>query len=146
MMKRENRGLLAPIVKKYLWHAAVGAAVWLLVRVFSPQGRVYAGWTAGLLGACYLLAGWLSRLKLQGSDLAARLRRRRPPETPYYLRGAEKSVRPRLSLGGSRHTFDDDLNETADPLGEAFDKDDIHVIRAVAWAAAGITLLVLSAF
>ncbi|MBQ9535850.1 MAG: hypothetical protein IJU78_08405 [Clostridia bacterium] len=145
-MNSEKRDLLAPILKKYLWHASAGAAVWLLVRVFSPQGRVYAGWTAALLGACYLLAGWISWLRRRGTDFGALLRRRRPPETPYYLRGADKSVRPRLSLNGSRHTFDDDLAETADALGEAFDKDDIHVIRAVAWAAAGATLLLLSAF
>ncbi len=145
-MNEKKNSLLAPIGKKYLWHVAFGAAVWLAVRLLSPSGSVYAGWTAGLMGACYLLAGWISWMKCRGTDLSALLRRKRPPEVPYYLRGADKSVRPRLSLNGTRHTFDDDLTETADPVGEAFSKETVWKIRAAAWAAVGITLLVLSAF
>lgn len=145
-MNGKKNSLLVPIGKKYLWHIAFGLAVWLCVRLLSPGGSVYAGWTAGLLGACYLLAGWVSWMKCRGTDLSALLRRKRPPEVPYYLRGTDKTVRTRLSLNGNRHTFDDDLAETADPLSEEHPKETLWRIRAAAWAAVGVTLLILSAF
>ena len=142
----KETGLVRPVAKKLLWHAALGGAVWLLVRWLSPRGSVYAGWTAGLMGACYLLAGWISWMKCRGTDLSALLRRKRPPEVPYYLRGADKSVRPRLSLNGTRHAFDDDLAETADLTAGELPREALWRVRAAAWAAVGILLLILSAF
>ena len=138
--------MLRHVWKKLLWHTFFGAGVWLLVRRLSPWGSVYAGWTAGLMGSCYLLAGWINWMKCRGTDLGALLRRRRPPEVPYYLRGADKSVRPRLSLNGLRHSFDDDLAETADPAAQTLAREELWRVRAVALAAAGVFLLTLSAF
>jgi len=56
-------------LKKFAYHMAVCAVIWLLIDRLSPQGRLYAGWFAGFLGAAYFLAAWLSFLKKQGYEL-----------------------------------------------------------------------------
>lgn len=135
-------------IKKFLWHGAIGVVIWLILNRFSALGRVYAGWFAGLMGACYLLVGWLNWLKARGTDLGKLLQRKRPPEVPYYLRGVDKSRRPRLGIGGNRHTFEDDLSdgpETAEAEA-GLEKKQVLYGRAGAFAAVGVFLLVLSAF
>ncbi len=132
--------------KKFIWHAALGVFVWLIVRRFSPLGSVYAGWTAGLMGACYLFAGWLRYLKSRGTDLIALIKRRGKPEVPYYLRGPEKLRKTKISFSGNRHVFDDDEEEI---LGrDDFAKDPVRQLRvsALAFACNGALLLLLSFF
>ena len=68
-------------LKKLLFHLGVCLLVWFLILRFSLHGKLYAGWFAGVLAACYLLAGWLSYLKSQGTDLGKLIRRKRAPET-----------------------------------------------------------------
>lgn len=133
-------------IRKFLWHGGIGVAIWLILNRFSALGQVYAGWFAGLLGACYLLAGWLDWLKSRGTDLGKLLRRKRPPEVPYYLRGADKSIRPKLGIGGNRHTFEDDLSDGPETAEAGLGKKQTLISRAGAFAAVGVFLLALSAF
>lgn len=132
------------VFKKLLYHMCACLLVWFLIAEFSAGGRLYAGWFAGFLGACYLLAGWLSYLKSKGTDLAGLLRRKSAPETPYYLRGAGKERRPRLRLSGIRHAFDDGLAE-AEEQDAPFPKATRYRLNAVAWAVNGVLQFVLSA-
>ena len=133
-------------LKKLIWHAALGVFIFLIVKKFSPLGSVYAGWTAGFIGACYLLAGWLRYLKSKGTDLLALIRRRGKPEVPYYLRGPEKLRKTKLSFNGNRHVFDDDEEEIL--AQDEFAKDPISQLRisALAFACTGALLLLLSFF
>lgn len=62
------------------------------------------------MGACWLLAAWVKYLKSKGTDLFRGLRRQQT-EVPYYLR-SEKNKKPRLSLNGNRHLFNDDLADS----------------------------------
>ena len=134
------------VAKKTLWHLGAGLLVWLLVGAFSAWGRIYAGFAAGFLGACYLLAGWLCWMKAGGTDLMGRIRRQKPPEVPYYLRGVDKADKPRWGIGGNRHTFADEEPEPANlpPEGTA-PKAELKG-KALSWALAGVLLLLLSAF
>lgn len=133
-------------MKKVLWHGGIGLLIWLVLERFSVMGRIYAGWFAGLMGACYLLVAWLNWLKTRGTDLGRLLRRKRPPRVPYYLRGADKSVRPRLGIGGNHHTFEDDLPEAAERPEDGLDRQQTLRGRAAAFAVVGVLLLILSAF
>lgn len=141
-----NSGLLRHMLKKLIWHISIGIAVWLLVRWLSPMGSVYAGWAAGLMGACYLLVGWLNWLKRRGTDLGAIIRRRRPPNVPYYLRGSDSAIHPRLGINRIRHTFDDDLDETVEHASQMLTVHESLLVKAVAFMVTGVLLLVLSAF
>jgi hypothetical protein len=133
------------VVKKIFWHLLWGAAVWLLIDLFSPAGARYAGWFAGFLGACYLLAGWLSWLRSRGTDLSRLLRRKRAPEVPYYLRGPEKDRKTRLSINGNRHFFDDDLADSAAERVTGVPRDALARWKALAFLVVGVLLLTLSA-
>ena len=79
-------------LKKLGYHFAICLIAWFLILKFSPYTGIYAGWFSGFLSACYLLAGWLAYLKSKGTDFGKLLRRKKPPETPYYLRNAAKSA------------------------------------------------------
>lgn len=131
-------------LKKFFFHLSVCAVIWLLIDFLSPQGRLYAGWFSGFLGACYLLAAWFSYLKSKGTNFLAKLRRHHP-QVPYYLRGAEKEQKPRLSLNGIRHIFDDDLAETAEERASEIPLPARQKLNAVAWAAVGVALLIWAA-
>lgn len=140
-------------LKKFAYHMVSGALVWFLIDRFSREGRLYAGWAAGALGAIYLLAAWFSYLKSRGTDIIKLIRRKRPPETPYYLRGPDKRIKPALSLNNIRHTFDDDLAETAgegasgDGEGEApLPLKTRQKLNALAFLMVGLALLALSLF
>ena len=133
-------------VKKILWHGGIGVILWLALNQFSLLGRIYAGWFAGLMGACYLLAGWLNWLKTRGVDLGKLLRRKRPPAVPYYLRGVDKSIRPKLGIGGNRHTFEDGLFHGQEAEEAGLGERQACFSRAAAFAAVGMFLLILSAF
>lgn len=140
-------------LKKFAYHMAAGALVWFLTDRFSREGRLYAGWAAGALGAMYLLAAWFSYLKSRDTDVMKLIRRKRPPETPYYLRGPDKRIKPALTLNNIRHAFDDDLAETAGedaPGGgegeEALPLKTRQKLNALAWLAVGLALLALSLF
>ena len=144
----EKRGvrLTAYTIRKFLYHLAVCAAVYLLVAAFSQGGRVYAGWAAGALGACYLLAAWFSFLKSKGTDFLKLIRRKRPPNVPYYLRGPDKQLKPRLSLDGLRHEADDDLPEMAEERASEIPLAARLRLNALAWAAVSAAMLILSLF
>lgn len=122
----------------------IGLAVWLAVRLSSPLPQ-HAGWAAAFAGACYLLAAWFEYLKSKGTDIMAKLRRKRE-EVPYYLRG-EKYKKPRLSLFGTRHDFSDDMETASEgeydaelPLSER------RRLTMLAFLAVGAALLVFSQF
>jgi len=133
------------VVKKILWHTAVAMVIWFLIDLFSPEGRLYAGWFIGFLGACYLLVGWLNFMKSRGTDIIGRLSRAKGPEVPYYLRGADKSEKPKLSiLYGKRFFFDDDLQEKYESQTEDMDGIKLLQCRALAFGICGILFLVLS--
>lgn len=133
------------VAKKFIWHLVACLLVWGLVRALLPEGRLYAGWMAGFLGACYLLAAWLAWLRGRGTDLGALLRRKRPPEAPYYLR-AEKDRKPRLSaLRGSRHFFDDDLEDAVD-AADPLPRREREQVRFLAFLATGLAMMTLSFF
>lgn len=129
--------------QKLIAHFAACLAAWLLLRRFAPQGELWAGWALGVLGACYLLAGWLAFLKTRGTDVASRLRRTHT-ETPYALRGPEKQRRTALSLNGNRHVFDDDLDDCAAHSDDALPLPARSLARAIAWGALGVILLLWS--
>ena len=82
-------------LKKLLFHLSICLLGYFLILQFSRLGKVYAGWFSGFLAACYLLAGWLAYLKSKGTDLGKLIRRKRPPEVPYYLRNVQKERKPR---------------------------------------------------
>ncbi len=132
-------------LKKLLFHLGVCLLVWFLILRFSLHGKLYAGWFAGVLAACYLLAGWLSYLKSQGTDLGKLIRRKRAPQTPYYLRNAAKERKPRQGLAGARHVFDDDLSETAEEQSSVVPGNARNRAKAIALAINGVLMFVLSA-
>lgn len=132
-------------LKKFAYHLAVCAVIWLLIDRFSPQGRLYAGWFSGFLGAAYFLAAWLSYLKSKGTNFLQLLRRKRPPAVPYYLRGSDKETKARLSLNGLRHAFDDDLADTAEERASDIPVKTRQRLNAYAWCAVGAFLILLSA-
>lgn len=132
--------------KKFAFHFAICLIVYLLIRAFAPLGSVYAGWAAGFLGACYLLAGWFSYLKSKGTDFTKLLRRKKQPETPYYLRGTEKQRKTRLGWGFNRHDFSDDLDDAAEENANTFPPNVQCRLHAIAWVLNGAILLALSAF
>ncbi|MDD5918833.1 MAG: hypothetical protein PUD73_07085 [bacterium] len=132
-------------LKKLLFHLSICLLGYFLILQFSRLGKVYAGWFSGFLAACYLLAGWLAYLKSKGTDLGKLIRRKRPPEVPYYLRNVQKERKPRQGLNGARHTFDDDLEETAEEQLPSVAPDVHQRARAVAFAANGVLMFLLSA-
>lgn len=132
--------------KKIGRHLGICVLIWIIIAVLSPDGHRYAGWISGFFGACYLLAGWLSVLKGKGTDLSGILRRKRPPEVPYYLRGPEKSRKPKLSLNGNRHVFDDDPERALSEHSSAVPQEQRDKCDACVFIAVGVCLLILSAF
>lgn len=133
------------VLKKICWHTAVALTVWFIIDRFSPEGRLYAGWFIGLMGACYLLVGWLNFMKSRGTDLIGRLSRAKEPEVPYYLRGPEKASKPRFSvLYGKRFRYDDDLQENYESQTEDIDGIKLLQCRALAFGICGILFLILS--
>ncbi len=134
-------------LKKIALHLAACAVVWTLVALFSPGGRLYAGWTAGVLGACYLLAAWFAYLKSKGTDFMKLIRRKRPPRVPYYLRGSDKNAKARLTINNIRHEYDDDLAQTAEEgANEGLPLVARQRLSALAWLVVGAVLLALSFF
>lgn len=133
------------ILRKLAYHLALCLLVWVLILLFSPQGRLYAGWFVGFLSACYLLAGWLAYLKSRGTDLLRLIRRKRAPETPYCLRGPGGGHKPRLTLNGIRHDFEDDLSEAAEAQAAEVSPKARHQINAAAFVVNGVLLFLLSA-
>ena len=134
-------------LKKIALHLALCAAVWLAVYYFSREGRMYAGWAAGVLGAAYLLSAWFSFLKTRDTDFLSLLRRKRPPQAPYYLRGADKQPKPSLTINQIRHEYDDDLAEAeAERQSERFPLIVRQRLNAVAWSAVGLAMLAWSFF
>ncbi len=138
-------------LKKFAYHMVAGVLVWFLVGLFSREGRLYAGWAVGVLAAMYLLAAWFSYLKSRGTDVMKLIRRKRPPDTPYYLRGPDKRIKPALTLNNIRHTFDDDLAETAGEgaIGNGEGEEPLPLntrqkLNALAWLAVGLALFGLS--
>lgn len=134
------------VLKKSSWHLAVGLLGYVAVAALTPQGRIYAGWFSGFLGACYLLAGWVSWMKGDGTDLPALIRRKRPPEVPYYLRGVDKHVKPRWGIGGNRHTFQDEVPEPANLPPEDLSPKGQLRLRGVSLGLVGVFFLLLSCF
>lgn len=132
-------------LKKLLFHLGVCLLVWFLILSFSLNGKLYAGWFAGVLAACYLLAGWLAYLKSHGTDLGKLIWRKRAPETPYYLRNAAKEHKPRQGFMGARHIFDDDLSETAEEQASVLPENTRNRAKAMAFAINGVVMFVLSA-
>lgn len=133
-------------LKKIAYHIALCAIVWLLIDQFSREGRLYAGWAAGALGAMYLLAAWFSYLKSKGTDFLKLIRRKHPPDVPYYLRGPDKETKAKLNLNGLRHAFDDDLAESADERANVLALQTRQRLNALAWAVVGAALLCVSFF
>ena len=74
------------------------------------------------------------------------IRRKRPPNVPYYLRGPEKQLKPRLSLDGLRHEADDDLPEMAEERASEIPLAARLRLNALAWAAVSAAMLILSLF
>ncbi|HWQ58447.1 MAG TPA: hypothetical protein VN540_05455 [Clostridia bacterium] len=134
-------------LKKFIQHLAFCAAAWLAVYLFSREGSLYAGWAAGVLGAIYLLAAWFSYLKSKGTDFMKLIRRKRPPQVPYYLRGSDKRTKTTLTINNLRHEFDDDLAEAAaERENERFPLKTRQRLSALAWLAVGIVMLAWSLF
>ncbi len=132
-------------LKKFALHLAACALVWFFIDRLSREGRLYAGWAAGAMGAIYLLAAWFSFLKSRGTDFMKLIRRKRPPEVPYYLRGADKRIKPALTLNSIRHAFDDDLEETAgEGANPSLPLQTRQRLRAFAFAAVGAAMFALS--
>ncbi len=129
--------------KKFTWHTAICLAVWIVVDRFSPEGRLYAGFMTAFLGSCYLLAGWLSYLKSKGTDVLGRLRRRPPPQVPYFHR-RDKAQKPQVWLWGNEHPFDDDLAETTQDEVSNIPPNKRRELDAMAFALVGLVLLALS--
>ncbi len=133
------------ILKKALWHTAVGLLLWAVVGLFSPGKWLYAGWFAGLFAACYLLAAWIVFMKHHGTDLKKLLTRNHGPEVPYYLRGVDKQPRPRLTWAGTRHFFDDDGVPPAAGFSDLTPKQQ-GAVRELAFGTVAILFFILSAF
>ena len=132
------------LAKKCVWHLAVGLLGYIAVAALAS--RMHAGWFAGFLGACYLLAGWVCWMKGDGTDLPALMRRKRPPEVPYYLRGVDKTIKPKLGIGGNRHTFEDEEDAPSNlPPEELSPKGQLR-LRGVSLALVGLLFLLLSFF
>jgi len=132
------------LAKKCVWHLGVGLLGYLAVTVLAS--RMHAGWFAGFLGACYLLAGWVCWMKGDGTDLPALLRRKRPPEVPYYLRGVDKTIKPKWGIGGNRHTFEDEETESANVMPEELSPKGQLRLRGISLAAVGVLYLLVSFF
>ncbi len=128
---------------KLLRHISGALFVWIVVGWVSEGREPYPGFTAAFLGACYLLSGWLSYLKSQGTDVMARLKRKEKPEAPYFHR-REKNLKPKAWCWGNRHRFDDDMDEILadDPTGIPLDAR--QKLDALAFALVGLVLLALS--
>lgn len=95
-----------------------------------------------LLSACGLA---VLPEKSQGTDLGKLIRRKRAPETPYYLRNAAKERKPRQGFAGARHVFDDDLSETAEEQSSVVPGNARNRAKAIALAINGVLMFVLSA-
>lgn len=104
--------------------------------------RAHSGFVAAFMGACWLLAAWVQYLKSNGVDFFRGFRRE-AREVPYYLR-AEKDRKPRLSINGNRHSFDDGLNESADLSGEGASERSMRRANMWAFLIAGTVLLAWS--
>ncbi|HHY12715.1 MAG TPA: hypothetical protein GX529_08810 [Firmicutes bacterium] len=128
---------------KFSWHMAICLAVWIIIDRLSPEGRLYAGFMAAFLGSCYLLAGWLSYLKSTGTDVIARLKRKAPPQVPYFHR-RDKAQKPQVWFWGNKHPFDDDLAETAQEHTSNIPPTTRHKLDAMAFALVGLLLMALS--
>ena len=132
------------LAKKCIWHLGIGILGYLAVTVFAS--RMHAGWFIGFLGACYLLAGWVCWMKGDGTDLPALMRRKRPPEVPYYLRGVDKAIKPKWGIGGNRHTFEDEEVESANLMPEDLSPKGQLRLRGVSLALVGVIFLLFSFF
>lgn len=132
------------LAKKCVWHLGMGFLGYIAVTVLAS--RMHAGWFAGFLGACYLLAGWVCWMKGDGTDLPALIRRKRPPEVPYYLRGVDKTIKPKWGIGGNRHTFEDEEGEPSNlPPEELSPKGQLR-LRGISLASVGVLFLLVSFF
>lgn len=129
-------------LKKAGFCLAVSFMLWLIADCFVTV-RAYSGYLAAFMGACFLLAAWIQYMKSKGRDIFRGLRRRKGPEVPYYLR-SEKVKKTRLGIFGSRHDFDDDLDENADADVANANESERHKLNAAAFAVTGALLLVWS--
>jgi hypothetical protein len=71
-------------VRKTLVRAGVGAALCLLVGLFSAGGRLYSGFASAFLGAAFLLAAWLKLPRPGGGGILGRLWSEKAPGVPYF--------------------------------------------------------------
>lgn len=129
--------------KKLALHLGVSAATCAAVWVFSAQGRLYAGFAAGFLGAAYLLAGWLRYLKAGGTDILSRLRRKSGPQVPYFHRN-DKTRTPGVLPTKRRFDYADGLEEERqDSLREIPPKLRLRA-EAAAFTLCGAAMMVVS--
>lgn len=133
-------------IKKISLHLGLTLAACALARLYSPMGRVHAGWLAAAFGSIYLLAAWTVRLKSRGTDLLSFFKKKGAREVPYYLRGADKRGESRLTaMRGLTHRFGDSLeSETEEERTRS--PQEAAKIKSVAYAFVGAALLILSAF
>lgn len=127
------------VLKKTGFHLCICFLIWLFASAVTTDAR-YAGWIAAFMGVCYLLAAWLRYLKSKGIDYMAKLRRRKKPSVPYYLR-SEKKAKTRIGINGNRHEFDDDIETAAEPVDDAVSAKKNHRYTAIAYLIVALALL-----
>ena len=133
-------------IKSFAWRLALGALVCLLMGLFSTGGAVYAGFAGGFLGALFLLMGWLKLLKTRGTDIWGLLKRKSPPEAPYFHR-KDKQSPPSVWPGKNRFRHDDGLEADASS-GYDSDLSEGQRLKGDAWGGmlSGVILLAASLF
>lgn len=138
------------IIRKFVWHALIGITIWIVVRIFSPEGDTHGGWIIGFLGSCYIFAAWLNFLKSRRTDFFKLFKRKKKPEVPFYLRGVNKCSKTCLTLNGIHHDYDDDTGETKNTTGRGGSLANSEAsetrFSGIAWLACGIFFIILSAF
>lgn len=136
--------MLGFALRKTLTNLIVCLVLYALVARFSQGGQVYAGWLAGVLGACYLLAGWLAFLRTKGSRPFQAFRRKYPPEVPDSLKNPGFMARRRRSLFGLSYLENDSLREEAeDDLSDLPEKSRF-LVSALIYTVLGVAMLILS--
>ena len=132
------------IIKKIAIILASSAVLCLLVSTFSKGGRLYAGFTAGFLGAAFILASWSNLLRANGRRMFPFLRRQSSPAVPFFHQNEKKL---RLGFFSGKSFFADSLeDETEEYLNEMLPFPVRLKALAVSYAICGAVMFAASFF
>jgi len=132
------------VIRKTVILLFVSAAIVIMMGLFSKEKWIYASFASSLLGASYLLYAWVNFMKAKNRWVLPRLKRKKPPETPYFHQN-EKAEKPGHRFA-SQHYSDSLEEEAEDRAEENLPKPAYFKAMAAVYTICGFVMLAASFF